>query len=67
MSRAIPRKTVQQWQNDFAAAHAVNDGLSRDNANLGKRVREAESALLAALADRDDWKSAFKLIMRLVK
>lgn len=61
------RLTREQLQNDLDAAKYRENGWQASIDRLERRARDAETALHAALVDRDDWRSAFKLIMRLVK
>ncbi len=67
-SVVIPdRRTRRELLNDLDASRLRESHAASENAMLHQRVTSAEHALHQALVDRDDWRSAFKLIMRLVK
>ncbi len=61
------RRTRQQLLNDLASAKAREHSMFAANEKLDRRARDAERDLHTALVERDDWRGAFKLIMRLVK
>lgn len=60
-------RTRAQLLSDLASSKLREQHAFDANARLEQRARAAEVALQVTIADRDDWKSAFKLIMRLVK
>ncbi len=59
--------TKQQLQNDLDAAKTRERGLIESNENLRQSHSLQSHALAQAYRERDDWRDAFKLIMRLVK
>jgi hypothetical protein len=61
------RLRIHQLENDLAACrkHRVEDEKEITNLRLSNAVLTTTRDQV--IADRDDWKSAFKLIMKLVK
>jgi hypothetical protein len=56
-----------QLSNDLEAAKATISRLADENDNFRRSHALQSKALVDALRERDDWRDAFKLIMRLVK
>lgn len=61
------RRTRQQLLNDIATVERRWILLQEANDKLTQRATLAERDLQAALVEAADWRSAFKLIMKLVK
>lgn len=59
--------TVQMLQNDLAAARQRENLLLDTNDNLHKAHALQSDELIKMYRERDDWRDAFKLIMKLVK
>ena len=68
MRKPKPYKiTAQMLRNDLAAAHTRNGQLQEACDKLRKDHALQAAALIEAYRERDDWRDAFKLIMKLVK
>lgn len=61
------KRTIKQLENDLDAAKTREHRLIESNDNLRRDHALQSKALCDALRERDDWRDAFKLIMRLVK
>lgn len=59
--------TRQQVENDLRAAYAREAQFREANENLRRDHALQSNALVQAMRERDDWRDAFKLIMKLVK
>ncbi len=61
------RLTREQLQNELDASRRRFDGVNEICENLRRSHSEQSNLLAKAYHERDDWRDAFKLIMRLVK
>jgi hypothetical protein len=58
---------IQQLENDLAACRKHREEDEKEISNLRSNYSHLSSVVASITTDRDDWKSAYKLIMRLLK
>lgn len=63
----LRERRIVQLENDLAASRRRVELFEEANENLRKSHAEKSNELVKAYRDRDDWRDAFRLIMRLVK